>query len=70
MQDACRGNILALRARMCGFVGGILRRGVEDSDVRAFGRAVRLLAHRGPDDERVLVLPEARAVFVRPARNH
>lgn len=48
---------------MCGFVGGILRRGVEDSDVRAFTRAVRLLAHRGPDDERLLVLPEARAVL-------
>lgn len=48
---------------MCGFVGGILRENVGDADVRAFTRAVRMLAHRGPDDERVLVVPEARAVL-------
>lgn len=48
---------------MCGFVGGIFRRDIEDSDVRAFGRAVRALAHRGPDDEQVAVIPEARAVL-------
>lgn len=48
---------------MCGFVGGVLRDNVEDADLRAFTRAVRTLAHRGPDDERVLVLPEARAVL-------
>jgi asparagine synthase (glutamine-hydrolysing) len=48
---------------MCGFVGGILRRDIEDGDVRAFQRAVRTLAHRGPDDERVTVIPEARAVL-------
>lgn len=48
---------------MCGFVGGIFRRDIEDADVRAFTRAVRTLAHRGPDDERVTVLPEARAIL-------
>lgn len=50
-------------AAMCGFVGGIHRRDVDDADVRAFARAVRTLAHRGPDDERVTVIPEARAVL-------
>lgn len=58
-----RGSILALTQSMCGFVGGILRHSVEDSDVRAFTTAVRTLAHRGPDDERVLVIPEANAVM-------
>lgn len=48
---------------MCGFVGGIFRREVGDSDVRAFTRAVRTIAHRGPDDERVVVVPDARAVL-------
>lgn len=48
---------------MCGFVGGIHRSDVGDHDVRAFTRAVRTLAHRGPDDERVVVIPEARAVL-------
>ncbi len=48
---------------MCGFVGGILRENIEDADVRAFTRAMHTLAHRGPDDEGVLVLPEARAIF-------
>lgn len=48
---------------MCGFVGGILRRDVGPGDVRAFTRAVRTIAHRGPDDERVVVVPEARALL-------
>ncbi len=48
---------------MCGFVGGVMRREVSDGDVRAFTRAVRTLAHRGPDDERVVVVPETRAVL-------
>jgi asparagine synthase (glutamine-hydrolysing) len=48
---------------MCGFVGGIFRREVGDSDLRAFSRAVRTIAHRGPDDERVTVIPGARAVL-------
>lgn len=48
---------------MCGFVGGIFQRDIEDADVRAFTRAVRTLAHRGPDDEQVVVIPEARAIL-------
>lgn len=48
---------------MCGFVGGIFDRDIEDADVRAFTRAVRTLAHRGPDDEQVVVIPEARAIL-------
>lgn len=48
---------------MCGFVGGIFPRDIEDADVRAFTRAVRTLAHRGPDDEQVVVIPEARAIL-------
>jgi asparagine synthase (glutamine-hydrolysing) len=48
---------------MCGFVGGVFRENVTEADVRAFHRAVRTIAHRGPDDERVLVLPGARAVL-------
>ena len=48
---------------MCGFVGGIFQRDIEDSDVRAFTRAIRTLAHRGPDDEQIVVIPEARAIL-------
>jgi len=48
---------------MCGFVGGILKHHVTDADVRGFARAVQALAHRGPDDERVEVVAEARAVL-------
>lgn len=48
---------------MCGFVGGVLRQAVTEQDVRAFTRAVRTLEHRGPDDERVTVIPESRTVL-------
>ncbi|MHB1296942.1 MAG: asparagine synthase (glutamine-hydrolyzing) [Gemmatimonadaceae bacterium] len=61
--DAFAAASLHCTTAMCGFVGGIHRRDVSDADVRAVRRAVRTLAHRGPDDERVTVIPEARAVF-------
>ena len=48
---------------MCGLVGGILKRPVTDSDVRAFRRAVRTLSHRGPDAEGLRVIPGANAVL-------
>lgn len=40
-----------------------MRSDLENGDVRAFARAVRTLAHRGPDDERVVALPDLRAVL-------
>jgi len=48
---------------MCGFVGGIFRGEVEPRHVEALRRAVRTLAHRGPDAESVEVVPGARAVL-------
>src|SRR5690349_19558457 len=48
---------------MCGFVGGVFRRAVEPSDAEALRRAVRTLAHRGPDAEGVEVVGGANAVL-------
>lgn len=48
---------------MCGFLGGVLRRPVDESDGEVFRRAVRTLGHRGPDDEGVEVVREAGAVL-------
>jgi asparagine synthase (glutamine-hydrolysing) len=48
---------------MCGFVGGIFREAVEPRDVEALRRAVRTLAHRGPDAEGVTVVAAAGAVL-------
>jgi asparagine synthase (glutamine-hydrolysing) len=48
---------------MCGFVGGVFRRSVRDTDESVFRTAVRTLAHRGPDDEAVTTIAEARAVL-------
>src|SRR5690242_11312768 len=56
--DAC-----ASEALMCGFVGGVFRRAVEPSDAEALRRAVRTLAHRGPDAEGVEVVGGANAVL-------
>ncbi|HET8771531.1 MAG TPA: asparagine synthase (glutamine-hydrolyzing) [Gemmatimonadaceae bacterium] len=63
MPDAHAAASLHCSRTMCGFVGGILRRDVGTGDVRAFTRAVRTIAHRGPDDERVVVVPDSRAVL-------
>lgn len=48
---------------MCGFVGGVFRRSLQATDESVFRTAVRTLAHRGPDDEAVTSVPEARAVL-------
>jgi asparagine synthase (glutamine-hydrolysing) len=48
---------------MCGFVGGVFRHPVESQDVDAVRTAARTLAHRGPDAERVEVVPAANAVL-------
>jgi asparagine synthase (glutamine-hydrolysing) len=48
---------------MCGFVGGVFRRSLRDTDESAFRTAVRTLAHRGPDDEAVSTVVEARAML-------
>lgn len=48
---------------MCGFVGGILRRAVTEEHLRHFTRSIKTLAHRGPDDEVVTAIPEARAIL-------
>jgi asparagine synthase (glutamine-hydrolysing) len=48
---------------MCGFVGGILHRPVTDDDLRAFRRSIAVLAHRGPDEESVTAVMDARAVL-------
>jgi len=48
---------------MCGFVGGIFRGAVEPRDVEVLQRAVRTLAHRGPDAEGVEVVAAAGAVL-------
>ena len=48
---------------MCGFIGGVFRRPVTQTDAAAFRRAIRTLAHRGPDAEQCEVISEANAVF-------
>lgn len=48
---------------MCGFVGGVFRRPLRANDESIFQTAVRTLAHRGPDDEAVSCVAEARAVL-------
>ncbi|HXD23069.1 MAG TPA: asparagine synthase (glutamine-hydrolyzing) [Gemmatimonadaceae bacterium] len=48
---------------MCGFVGGVLKRPVTEADASAFRRAIRTLAHRGPDAEKCTVVSEANAVL-------
>src|SRR2546426_7086787 len=48
---------------MCGILGGVLRRPVTPGDIAAFRAAVRSLAHRGPDAERIEVVDEANAVL-------
>jgi asparagine synthase (glutamine-hydrolysing) len=48
---------------MCGFVGGVFKRPVTPADATAFRRAIRTLAHRGPDAEKCTVISEANAVF-------
>jgi asparagine synthase (glutamine-hydrolysing) len=48
---------------MCGFAGGVFRRSLQATDESVFRTAVRTLAHRGPDDEAVTSIAEARAVL-------
>jgi len=48
---------------MCGILGGVFPRGVTESELGAFRRAVRTLGHRGPDAEAVTVIPEVGAVL-------
>ncbi|MGH7468359.1 MAG: asparagine synthase (glutamine-hydrolyzing) [Longimicrobiales bacterium] len=48
---------------MCGFLGGVFRRPVTPVEEASFRRAIRVLAHRGPDDEDVAVIPEANAIL-------
>lgn len=48
---------------MCGFIGGVLRRPVTHADASAFRRAIRTLAHRGPDAERCVVVSDGNAVL-------
>jgi asparagine synthase (glutamine-hydrolysing) len=48
---------------MCGFVGGVFKRPVTQADALAFRRAIRTLAHRGPDAEQCTVIADANAVL-------
>jgi asparagine synthase (glutamine-hydrolysing) len=48
---------------MCGFVGGVFVDALKGEYEEAFRNAVRCLAHRGPDAEGLLCVPEAQAIL-------
>jgi asparagine synthase (glutamine-hydrolysing) len=48
---------------MCGFLGGVFRRPISPAQEASFREAIRVLAHRGPDDEDVAIVTEANAIF-------
>ena len=48
---------------MCGILGGVFRRPLQETDEIAFRAAIRTLAHRGPDAEDVVAVAGARAIL-------